>query len=187
MEESLARNKCIKITWPLIYSKYHNDYISIRSVEIPNSILLHRFLFDPKIFLNSIEIFPPKKCIEWPQSKSRRSILWKKHIFNHSSSRHEKHCRMWERIFWLFQCSRNIGCAVIFLFLALEFVNLSQHAVGIILVCLHIKYFLVKNLQKRLSRISWKVGMKICSRKNYDYTLVTLNLWCSYDNNIIVW
>ena len=30
------------------------------------------------LFLNSIETFSPKKCIEWPQAKSGRSILVKK-------------------------------------------------------------------------------------------------------------
>ena len=38
----------------------------------------------------------------------RRNFL---HVFGiHSSSRHEKGYRMLERLFCLFQCSRNIGC-----------------------------------------------------------------------------
>ena len=48
------------------------------------------------------------------------------HIFSiHSSSRHEKHCRMPERIFCQFQCSRNIGWIV-----SLNFVKMLQRAKG---------------------------------------------------------
>ena len=36
------------------------------------------------------------------------------HIFAiPSSSRHEKHCQMLQRLFWLFQCSRNTHCRML--------------------------------------------------------------------------
>ena len=38
------------------------------------------------LFLNSMETFSPKKCIEWPQAKSRRSILVRKKITKTNSA-----------------------------------------------------------------------------------------------------
>ena len=37
----------------------------------------------------------------------KKSPVKKKKLHIYSSSRHEKRCRMLQRIFWLFQCSRN--------------------------------------------------------------------------------
>ena len=49
------------------------------------------------------------KWIKWILKKA--SMKKKLHIFAiHSSSRHEKRCWMLERLFWLFQCSRNKRC-----------------------------------------------------------------------------
>ena len=55
------------------------------------------------------------KRIMWIISKSHRENFFFLHFFViHSSSRHEKHGRMSERIFCLLQCSRNYQCIHLF-------------------------------------------------------------------------
>ena len=75
--------------------------------------MLRKFIWYPKSIFRFIRLsMCVSKRIKWIKKKAivKKKIL---HFFSiNSSSRHKKRCQMLQRLFWLFQCSRNTWFAV---------------------------------------------------------------------------
>ena len=92
--------------------------------------MLRKFIWYPKSIFRFIRTsMCISKWIKWIKIKSQRE---KKnlHFFSiPSSSRHEKCCRMSQRIYCLFQCSRNYLCKVYqnFIYYRESYWNIQKH------------------------------------------------------------